>query len=130
MTDDFWRPWGAEPACTCGAEWWNPNPPPCPVHPPVTFFLAPLRFPWICPRCSASNAPHVDRCACSAVITHGATTKVTFQSTCLSVPPCKGPRIDFSDPRGTWHRCACGACPIEPAWGETTCACVIDGVCS
>ena len=40
---DFFRPWWETPV----------------VQPFV------LRFAWVCPRCSRSNAPHVDVCACS-----------------------------------------------------------------
>lgn len=40
-------------------EWWKPWHE-TPVVQPFVFRMA-----WICPRCSRSNAPHVDVCACS-----------------------------------------------------------------
>lgn len=31
------------------------------------YAAAPPPTGWICPRCNAANAPHIDRCSCSAI---------------------------------------------------------------
>ena len=42
---------------------------------PPDLFLTPFvfRLPWICTRCGTSNAPHIDRCLCTASGTAGTT---------------------------------------------------------